>query len=60
MPSNQAEPDQRRLRTGRLPLTGSEDGKSQQMGGMAPCEEAPERQQDDTEDRRISKSWQAG
>lgn len=54
MPSNQAEPYQRRLRTGRFALTGSEDDKSQRIGGMDSCEEAPERQQDDTLDRRSS------
>ena len=55
LPSNQAEPDQRRLCAGRFPLTGSKGDKSQQMSGMASCEEAPERQQDDTLDRRSSK-----
>lgn len=49
MPSNQAEPYQRRLRTGRLlPLTGSGDDKSQEKTGRTDsCEEAPDRQQDD-------------
>lgn len=53
LPSDQAEPYRRSLRTTRFALTGSEGNKSQQIGGM---EEAPERQQDDTFDRRISES----
>lgn len=53
MPSDQAEPYRWSLRTTRFPLMGNEGDKSQQIGGM---EEAPERQQDDTFDRRISES----
>lgn len=53
MPSDQAEPYRWSLRATRFSLTGSEGNKSQQIGGM---EEAPERQRDDTFDRRISES----